>query len=86
MPRYAGFHCIVIGQIHIRIGWLSILISSFSIPDLMESTSYQELVDYLLHKVYPAHSITDKNFKRNFRKKALKFRIHGESTLYQVSN
>ena len=51
----------------------------------MESTSYKELVDYLLYKVYPAYSTGDKNLKRNFRKKVLKFRIYGESTLYQVS-
>ena len=51
----------------------------------MDSTEYDELCNYLLRQKYLEHLGNCKNLKRNFRRKALKFRVDEKNALYQVS-
>ena len=51
----------------------------------MDSTTYDELCDYLLRQKYPGQLGNCKNLKRNFRRKALSFRVDEKNVLYQVS-
>ena len=51
----------------------------------MDSTTYDELCDYLLRQKYPGQLGNCKNVKRNFRRKASSFRVDEKNVLYQVS-
>ena len=51
----------------------------------MDPVEHKEIRDFLCQKLYPEHCSHSKNCKRNFRSKAMKFRVNEENTLYQVS-
>ena len=51
----------------------------------MDSTTYDQLCDYLLRQKYPGQLGNCKNLKRNLRRKALSFRVDEKNVLNQVS-
>ena len=51
----------------------------------MDPVEHKEIRDFLCQNLFPEHCNHNKNCKRNFSRKAMKFRVNEENTLYQVS-